>query len=137
MCLLLGGVSLVLGIIGIFIPVLPTTPFLLLSALCFLRSSAHMYNWIIGHKVFGRYIYSYLRYRAIPMKTKLGTLAFLWSTLAISMILVKIFALRILLVIVGIAVTIHILTIRTLSQKEQEEIVRLYNTKNERNQQSV
>ena len=65
----IGSVSLVLGIIGAFFPVLPTTPFLLLAAFCYMRSSRRMYQWLIHNKIFGAYVYSYVTYRAIPKKT--------------------------------------------------------------------
>ncbi len=75
----IGSLSLILGIAGIFIPVLPTTPFLLLASYLYLRSSERMYNWLINHKIFGAYIYCYLTYKAIPKKTKVGTMIFLWQ----------------------------------------------------------
>lgn len=119
--ILMGTLSLVLGIIGIFIPVLPTTPFLLLSSFCYLRSSKRMYNWLIHHKILGSYIYCYLTYKAIPQKTKVRTILFLWSTLIISMLLIESLHLRIFLLLVGLGVTIHLLMLRTLSLEEMKE----------------
>ncbi len=116
----LGSVALALGVIGIFIPVLPTTPFLLLASFCYLRSSRRMYDWLINHKIFGAYIYCYLTYKAIPRGTKIGTLIFLWSTLMISMILVPSWYIRIFLALVGIGVTAHLLIIKTLSLDEMK-----------------
>lgn len=58
-----GFLSLGTGIIGIFIPVLPTTPFLLLAATCFIKSSKKLYQWLIDHRVFGKYIENYIKYR--------------------------------------------------------------------------
>lgn len=55
----LGFVSLILGIVGIILPLLPTTPFLLLSAYCFSRSSEKFHNYILNNKVFGQYIRDY------------------------------------------------------------------------------
>ena len=113
-----GSASLALGVLGVFIPVLPTTPFLLLSSFCYLRSSRSMYNWLIHHKVFGSYIYCYLTYKAIPKKTKVGTILFLWVTLIISMLLVDSWHLRGFLMLVGIAVTFHLLTLKTMEEKD-------------------
>ena len=112
-----GSIALALGVIGIFIPVLPTTPFLLISAYCYLRSSKRMYNWLIHHRVLGIYIYNYLEYRAVPRNTKIGALVFLWLTLTISMLLISNWHVRPILLIVGICVSIHLFTLKTLNCK--------------------
>lgn len=125
----LGSVSLVLGIIGAFIPVLPTTPFLLLASFCYLRSSERMYHWLINHKIFGSYIYCYMTYQAIPLKTKIGALIFLWSTLILSMVLVPSLHIRLFLVAVGIGVTIHLKMLKTLGPEEMKALNDLYESK--------
>ena len=113
---LLGGtISLGLGILGIPLPLLPTTPFLLLSAYCYARSSRRFYYWLINHKVFGRHIHNYWEHRGITRRVKAGAISFLW----LSMTLTAIFAmeslwLRLLLLVVAIAVTIHIAAIKTI-----------------------
>ena len=66
-----GCLSILLGIFGIFLPLLPTTPFLLLAAYFFTRSSKRLHSWLIHHKTFGQYIYQYETYRAMDRKTKL------------------------------------------------------------------
>lgn len=111
----LGLAFLALGAIGIVIPGLPTTPFLLLSAALFLRSSERLYGWLIGHRVFGRHIYSYLRYRAVDTRTKAGGIAVLWGGIGVSMALLDTAWIRALLGFVGLAVTIHIVLLRTLT----------------------
>jgi uncharacterized protein len=111
----LGSVALGIGIAGIFIPVLPTTPLLLLASYCYLRSSKRMYHWLITHKIFGSYLYCYLTYKAIPRKTKAGTIMFLWGTLLISLYLSPSLHIRIFLVAVGISVSVHLLMLKTLS----------------------
>ena len=118
--ILLGSVSLILGIIGIFIPLLPTTPFLLLSSFCYVRSSKRMYNWLINHKIFGNYIYCYLTYKAVPMKTKIFAIVFLWTTMIISMLLIPLLHVRLFLAAVGIAVTVHLLTLKTLNHEDMK-----------------
>lgn len=122
----MGSLSLIFGIAGVFIPVLPTTPFLLLASFFYLRSSERMYNWLMNHKIFGAYIYSYLTYKAIPKKTKVGTIVFLWSTLSVSMILVSSLHIRIFLLAVGVAVTAHLLMLKTLSQEDLNKLDDLY-----------
>lgn len=111
----IGSISLTLGIVGVFIPILPTTPFLLLSSFCYVRSSERLYNWLINHKIFGEYIYNYMTYRAVKRSTKIGALIFLWLSLILSMLAVSNFHLRILLFIVGVGVSIHLCTLKTLS----------------------
>lgn len=116
----LGSISLAIGIVGIFLPLLPTTPLLLLSAFCYLRSSEKLYNWLLHHRILGAYIYNYMTYKAIPKKTKLGALVFLWATLSISAVMVPILHVRIFLLLVGLAVSIHLLTLKTMNPKEME-----------------
>lgn len=112
----LGYISLGLGIIGILIPVLPTTPFLLLSSFCFVRSSDRLYQWLMNHKVLGAYIQSYVLYKAIGKKTRMITLIFLWGTLTTSMILVRNIHVTIFLIAVGIGVSIHLIKLKALEE---------------------
>ncbi len=116
-----GTVALILGAIGIFVPVLPTTPFLLLSAFCYIRSSKRMYEWLVGNKVFGKYIYNYLHYRAIEKRAKISALVFLWVTLLISIYLIDNNHVRVLLMVIGIGVSVHIGRIKTLKKDEDIE----------------
>lgn len=112
--LALGLLSLTLGSIGLFVPVLPTTPFLLVSAFCFLRSSDRLYHWLLNHRIFGVFIYNYITYKAVPRATKIGAIVFLWATLGVSIAWVDAAALRLLLVGIGIAVTIHLGLLKTI-----------------------
>ena len=81
-----GNVFLTIGIVGVFIPLLPTTPFLLLAAACFLRSSDHLYKWLTHHKLFGLYIRSYLKFRAISIKVKVFSIMLLWIVIGSTVI---------------------------------------------------
>lgn len=110
-----GLTTLCLGVVGVFIPVLPTTPFLLLSSMCFLRSSTKLYNWLINHKIFGEYIYNYLKYRAVKKSAKISALILLWSSILISIILIDNFHVKIILLIIATGVTIHISKLKTLN----------------------
>jgi hypothetical protein len=103
-----------LGVVGIFLPLLPTTPFLLLAAACFLRSSDRLYNWLIHHRWFGRYIRQYREHRAVSLPTKLATLLVLWITLAISAMVIDVPWLRLVLLLVGIGVTWHVSSLKTM-----------------------
>ena len=114
----LGSFLLVLGIIGIFIPILPTTPFLLLAAACYARGSKKFYNWLINNKWLGEYIKNYREGRGIPLIVKILTITLLWITIAFStIIIVSNFLIQVILIIIAIAVTIHILTIKTMKKK--------------------
>jgi uncharacterized membrane protein YbaN (DUF454 family) len=116
--IILGFLSFSLGIIGVFIPFLPTTPFLLLSAGFFLKGSDRLYQWLINHRVFGKYIRNFREYKAIPKNTKIFAVTTLWATILASVIFfTDSFALRGLLVAIGIGVTIHILHYKTLNEK--------------------
>ena len=117
--LIIGGfISLFLGILGIALPVLPTTPFLLLSATCFMNSSKTLYTWVINHKVFGSYIENYIKFRAISLKSKVISIAFLWCMiLSSAFFFVSNFKTRILLIFIATAVTSHILMIKTLTEE--------------------
>ncbi len=120
--IVIGTLSLGLGILGIFIPLLPTTPFLLLAAYCYFRSSKKLYNWLISNKWFGSYIRNYYEGLGIPLKIKLLSISFLWLTISFSIyFIVSNLIIRIILIIIAIGVTIHILTIKTLKEERFEE----------------
>jgi len=114
-----GLVSLGLGVIGIFLPLLPTTPFLLLSAFCFIRSSQRLYLWLVNHRIFGAYIHDYLKYRAVPRKTKIFALALLWGTISLSIFLIPGLIVRIILAAVALGVSLHILSLKTRRPGEE------------------
>ena len=113
-----GLISMFLGILGIFIPLLPTTPFLLLSATLFMKSSTRLYNWLLNHKYLGKHIQNYLIHRSIPIKTKITTLLFLWLTILLSVFLwVEKPIFKFLLLFIAIAVSIHILSFKSKQKK--------------------
>jgi uncharacterized membrane protein YbaN (DUF454 family) len=118
MLLIIAGTFFVaLGIIGIFVPVLPTTPFLLLAAACYARSSRRFYGWLLNNKWFGNYIRNYIEGKGIPLKVKVITIALLWITIGTSVAFaVHILVIRLILVLIAIGVSIHVLSIRTLKQ---------------------
>jgi len=110
-----GTLSVGLGILGIFVPVLPTTPFLLLAAACYARSSQRFYDWLLNNKYFGNYIRNYQQRKAVPLRVKVLTLALLWITIGCSvMFAVEVFLVRVFLILIAIGVSIHIFSIRTL-----------------------
>lgn len=114
---ILGSISLALGVIGIFLPVLPTTPFLLLSAALYFKGSERLYKWLMGHSRFGPYITNFRIHRAIPLKAKIASVSLLWITILISIFFfIPIFFVKILLACIAIAVTVHILSFKTMKK---------------------
>ena len=86
--LAIGWLSVLLGVIGIFVPVLPTTPFLLLAAACFVRSSRRFYLWLVNHKHLGPWIRDYLEGNGIPLKGKVYAIGLMWASIGLSCYLV-------------------------------------------------
>ncbi|NUO85352.1 MAG: YbaN family protein [Cupriavidus sp.] len=77
----LGGLCLLLGVVGIFLPVLPTTPFVLLAAACFARGSQRFHEWLLGHPRFGPLVSDWQRHRSIPFKAKCLALSMMWLSM--------------------------------------------------------
>jgi uncharacterized membrane protein YbaN (DUF454 family) len=110
-----------IGIIGIFLPLLPTTVFLLLAAYCFARSSERFYSWLLNNKWFGSFIKNYREKKGITLRTKIFTISILWITILYSAIfLSQNFYVRIFLLLIASGVTAHLLTIRTFRSAEAE-----------------
>jgi uncharacterized membrane protein YbaN (DUF454 family) len=102
-----------LGIIGIFVPILPTTPFLLLAAACYMRSSERFYQWLINNRIFGAYVRNYIEGRGMPIRIKIFTILLLWLTIGLSITFgVQNIVIRIVLICIAIGVTVHIVLIR-------------------------
>lgn len=110
-----GTLFLILGAIGVFIPVLPTTPFLLLAAACYLRGSERMHRCMINNRVFGDFIRNYMEGRGISPRQKLIIIIFLWVMIIISIYyLIDVFLLRILVLFVAIVISAHIIMLPSL-----------------------
>jgi len=108
--LVAGTISLTLGAIGIILPILPTTPFLLLSAACYLRSSERMHKWLLGNRWFGEYIRNYQEGRGIQMKTKIAAITLLWGMIIFSafFVLDEILIAQVALLLIALGVSIHL-----------------------------
>lgn len=112
--ILLGTLFLILGAIGIFVPLLPTTPFWLLTCWFYLRSSEKLYNRAMSNRYFGTYIKNFMVDKAIPMRSKIISMAVMWlSTILTSLFLIEYLWIKILLVLISAGVTWHILSFPT------------------------
>ncbi len=110
---IVGTLAVVLGLIGIFLPLLPTTPFLLLATACYMRGSQRMAHWMHHNRFFGAYLRDFHENRGIPLKTKIIALSTLWISLGISAWVMPIAWARLLLLIPGIGVTIYLWRYKT------------------------
>ena len=112
--LLAGHVSLALGIVGILVPLLPTTPFLLLAAACYIRGSKSTYNWLMNHRIFGTYIKNYQEGGGISTKLKIVLIVMIWATIPLSSVLIiESFVIRGVLLVIAAIVSIIILRLPT------------------------
>lgn len=115
--LVLGILSLVLGVIGVFVPVLPTTPFLLLSATLFLRSDRRLYDWLLAHPYLGEYIRNFKEHKAIPLRVKIVSVSLVWVTLLYCAFFVaREWWMSVLFIAIATGVSIHILHYKTLKK---------------------
>ncbi|CAL7867744.1 YbaN family protein [Fusobacterium necrophorum] len=109
-------ISLILGGIGIFLPLLPTTPFILLSAFCFQKSSERFHQWILNSPIFGKYIRDYQEQKGITLKNKIVAVTFMALGMSFSAYKVPNTYMRISLLVIFIAVSYHIFKIKTLKK---------------------
>jgi uncharacterized protein len=112
--LIVGWLSVALGVIGIFLPVMPTTPFLLLAAACFVRTSPKFYGWLVGHPKLGKYLLYYLEGKGIPRKAKFYSIALMAISMGTTTYFVPIAEVKILLPLVGVLVALYIVRQPTL-----------------------
>ena len=106
-----------IAIIGIVIPLLPTTPFLLLAAICYMRGSQRLYHALMSNRVFGSYLKNYLEGRVMSLKNKIWTLSLLWIAIILASILATDnLVVRLILGAVAIGVTVHIIQIKSESR---------------------
>lgn len=120
--LIFGSIFLALALIGIFLPLIPTTPFLLLTAACYARGSNRFYQWLMNNRLFGEYIKNYRENKTIPLRVKITALSMLWITiLATAIFWIPIIAVKFILIGIAVGVTIHILRIKTAGKKEDNQ----------------
>ena len=111
--LAVGFLATGLAVIGIFLPLLPTVPLLLLAAACFARSSERFHNWLLNHQKLGPMIHCYLNGQGVPLRAKITAIGLIWFSIAISVFFINPFWLKFLLVIIGFSVTLYLLSLAT------------------------
>ncbi len=119
--LIAGGTFFVaLGIVGVFLPVLPTTPFLLLAAICYARSSERFYYWLLTNRWCGEYIRNYREGRGIPLKQKVLTIVLLWLTIGYAtLFVVSLWWIKLVLLGIAAGVTVHLVRIKTYKPEKE------------------
>jgi uncharacterized protein len=114
----LGVLATVVGLIGVVVPLLPTTPFLLLAAACFVRSSDTLYDRLTTNRLLGGFIRDYREQRGVTARAKITALALLWGVIGYTALAAVDAAwLRALLAVVAVAVTIHLLRLKTIGTR--------------------
>lgn len=116
-----GTICVALGAIGIVLPILPTTPFLLAAAACYYKSSPRLHRWLLNNKYFGEYIRNYTEGKGLTAKTKVTALTVLWATISISIVfalprllpITFVLPLQIIMIAMAAAVSVHILRLPT------------------------
>jgi uncharacterized membrane protein YbaN (DUF454 family) len=119
--LIAGTICVLLGAIGLVLPLLPTTPFLLAAAACYFKSSPRMHKWLLNNKWFGEYIRNYTEGKGLTKRTKITALSVLWATIAFSAFFILdrllspplVLPLQIIMIVVAIAVSAYILKLPT------------------------
>lgn len=110
----IGTLSVFLGVIGLFLPIMPTTPFLLLAGACYMRSSEKHHKRLIENKWLGPYLRDYYENKGIPLHAKILSIFFLWISLTVSMVFfAKFLWARLIMIVVGLGVTAFLLMQKT------------------------
>jgi len=114
-----GWASIVAGVIGIFLPLLPTVPFLLLAAACFARSSERFHGWLVEHDHLGPLVRDYLDSGGIPLRVKRMAIAMVWvSVPASAFLFVPVVWVRVVLMAIAAGVTLYLLRLPTIPPAE-------------------
>lgn len=109
-----GFLSTALAVVGMFLPLLPTVPFLLLAAACFARSSERFYVWLVNHRELGPIVCPYLNGDGVPVRAKVVTITLLWLSIGISLWVVEPLWLHVLLFSIAVGVTLYMLSLPVL-----------------------
>lgn len=111
---IIGCIAVVLALLGVFLPLLPTTPFLLLASACFVRGSDRLHRWLLNNRVFGEYLRNFESGKGIPLRAKIVAITVMWVSMGWSMMIVRPVPLKLMLAAIGVAVTIYLVRLKTL-----------------------
>ncbi|MBH49163.1 MAG: hypothetical protein CMG69_00205 [Candidatus Marinimicrobia bacterium] len=115
--IIIGILLSIIGLIGIILPGLPTTPVMILAAACFFRSSKKLYTWVIKNKYFGQHVKNFRDYKGIPKKVKLMIITWMWIFVLISVLFGipdNFLWAKVLASLAAITGTVYIITLRTI-----------------------
>ena len=118
--IIIGWLAVVLATLGVVLPLLPTTPFLLLAAWCFARSSPRFHHWLLYRSWFGSYIRHWQDHRALPPGAKPRALIFIVLTFAVSLYMVNILWVRLLLLVMMCALLFFMWRMPVIDEKQQK-----------------
>lgn len=119
--IILGTLCVALGVLGMVVPLLPTTVFLLLAAFFYARSSERFYHWLMTNRLFGEYLRNYREGRGIPLKQKIFTIVLLWLSIGYAaFFIVSLWWVRIILLGIAAGVTLHLIAIKTFTPEPQD-----------------
>ena len=118
--ILTGWLAVVLGTLGVVLPVLPTTPFILLAAWCFARSSPRFHDWLLYRSWFGSYLRFWQKYKAMPPGVKPRAIVMILITFAVSLWLTPMWWVRILLLVILVCLLIFMWRIPVIDEKQQK-----------------
>lgn len=105
---LIGIIAVVLAFLGVFLPLLPTTPFLLLASFCFARGSTRLHRWLLSNPVFGKYLSDWEQGKGLPMRAKIIVLTIMWISMGYAIFRLHHLGLQCMLAVIGIAVTTYL-----------------------------
>ena len=111
-----GSLCLVLAVLGVFLPLLPTTPFLLLASACYVRSSERLHGWLMGNRLLGGYIRNFKERRGVTARAKVMTIVLLWLPLLYSVYRLDLFWVELLLVVMGLVWTVLIIRMKSFRE---------------------
>lgn len=119
----IGTIFVGLAAIGVVLPLLPTTPFLLVAAACYARGSDRFSNWLLGNRLFGKALRDYREGKGLPPRVKISAIALLWTTIGLSAAFgTDILAVRLIVIAIAMGVTTHILTIPTSRRSKESAL---------------
>ena len=115
-----GSFSLVIGAIGIVVPLLPTTPLIILAAFCYGKASPKLHHWIITNRYFGHYIQDYQAGKGVPFRIKCFAVFIVWTSVLFSLFVIPLLFVKIGMLLFGIFLAVFIFTSPLLKENKND-----------------